>query len=78
MGDNNRGSGLHTTYRMVENVFEELDAPGEWFYDKPAGKLYFFPPKDADLASAHIETPPNSTNSIRVQGGGPDDAVLTI
>ncbi|MFF1686551.1 right-handed parallel beta-helix repeat-containing protein [Streptomyces sp. NPDC058254] len=74
VGDNNRGSGLHATYRMVENVFEELDAPGEWFYDKAAGKLYFFPPKGADLASAHVETA-ELDELIRVQGGGPDDAV---
>lgn len=74
VGDNNRGSGLHTTYRMVENVFEELDAPGEWFYDKAAYKLYFYPPKGADLASAHIETA-ELDELIRVQGGGPDDAV---
>jgi len=34
VGDNNRGSGLHATYRMVENLYEELDAAGEWFYRK--------------------------------------------
>lgn len=28
---NNRQSGLHPDNRMVENIFEELDAPGEWF-----------------------------------------------
>ena len=28
----------------VQNVFEELDAPGEWFLDKAAGALYFWPP----------------------------------
>ena len=30
---NNRQSGLHPDNRMVENIFEELDAPGEWFFD---------------------------------------------
>lgn len=28
----------------IDNVFEELDAPGEWFYDRPAQTLYFLPP----------------------------------
>ena len=28
------------------NVFEELDAPGEWFLDRHTGKLYLYPPKD--------------------------------
>ena len=31
---NNRQSGLHPDNRMVENIFEELDAPGEWFFDE--------------------------------------------
>ncbi len=29
----------------VRNVFEELDAPGEWYLDRAAGVLYFWPPK---------------------------------
>ena len=55
VGDNNRGSGMHKEYRMVENIFEELDAPGEWFYDKTEGKLYFYPPAGMNLATATIE-----------------------
>ncbi len=31
---------------FVDNVFEELDAPGEWYFDGPAGVLYFCPPSD--------------------------------
>lgn len=53
--DNNRGKRLHRDYRMVENIFEELDAPGEWFYDEPAGKLYFQPVEGLDLSSAIVE-----------------------
>jgi hypothetical protein len=55
VGDNNRGSGVHSTYRMVENIFEELDAEGEWFYDESAGKLYFYPPAGLDLSTATFE-----------------------
>ena len=29
---------------FVQNVFEELDAPGEWYLDKQTWKLYFIPP----------------------------------
>ena len=29
---------------FVENVFEELDAPGEWYFDEAAKQLYFRPP----------------------------------
>ncbi|MDF7799088.1 right-handed parallel beta-helix repeat-containing protein [Pontiellaceae bacterium B1224] len=55
VGDNNRGSGVHSTYRMVENIFEELDAEGEWFYDESDGKLYFYPPNGVDLSTAIVE-----------------------
>ena len=29
---------------FVENVYEELDAPGEWFLDRATSILYFWPP----------------------------------
>ncbi|MFT3789644.1 MAG: PDZ domain-containing protein [Rudaea sp.] len=52
---NNRPSPPHATYRYVENVFEELDAPGEWFYDAPRSMLYFLPPAGVDLNRSRIE-----------------------
>ncbi len=55
IGDNNRGNGMHRAYRMVENLFEELDAPGEWFYNKSTGDLYFYPPNGTNLDSSTIE-----------------------
>ncbi len=33
----------HNRYRF-QNALEELDAPGEWFYDRHTGDLYFWPP----------------------------------
>ncbi len=51
VGDNARGSAVDSNEEMVENIFEELDAPGEWFYDNTAGKLYFYPPAGVDLNS---------------------------
>ncbi len=51
----NRDSRLHGEHRFVENVFEELDAPGEWFLDTKRGVLYFLPPAGLDLAKAKIE-----------------------
>ncbi len=52
---NNRRSGMHDSIRFVENIFEELDAPGEWFLDGKAGLLYFYPPKGLDLSKAVVE-----------------------
>jgi Right handed beta helix region len=54
-GDNNNGSDMHATYRMVENIFEELDAPGEWFYRKSTGQLFFYPPPGTNLSASKIE-----------------------
>ena len=42
---------------FVENVFEELDTPGEWYLDKQEGVLYYMPPEDVDLATAEIVAP---------------------
>ncbi|MDR2038831.1 MAG: right-handed parallel beta-helix repeat-containing protein [Bacteroidales bacterium] len=54
---NNRLMGMHPVHRFVENIFEELDAPGEWFFDKEQQILYFYPPAGIDLATAVIEVP---------------------
>lgn len=42
---------------FIENVFEELDAPGEWYLDNEEGLLYYLPAEDIDLASAVVEVP---------------------
>ena len=52
----NRGNKMHEEYRFVENIFEELDAPGEWFFDRKAGMLYYYPPKGVDLNRALVES----------------------
>lgn len=51
----NRPSGPHKTYRFVENIFEELDSPGEWFLDKESSMLYFYPEPGTDLSRAKVE-----------------------
>ena len=40
----------------VKNVFEELDAPGEWYLDDEQGVLYLWPP-DGDIAAAEVVVP---------------------
>ena len=52
---NNRPSPPHPQYRFVENVFEELDAPGEWYLDADRGILYLYPPDGVNLKEAKIE-----------------------
>jgi hypothetical protein len=52
---NNRGGAVHQKIRFVENIFEELDAPGEWFLNAKTHTLYFYPPPGLDLAKATVE-----------------------
>lgn len=52
---NNRQMGMHPEFRMVENIFEELDGPGEWFHDQKQNRLYFYPPEGLDLSTARVE-----------------------
>ncbi len=51
---NNRPSGMHRKYRMVENIFEELDSPGEWYLADDS-KLYYWPSDDIDINTASFE-----------------------
>jgi hypothetical protein len=52
---NNRGAAAHRQIRFVENIFEELDAPGEWFLNSKTHTLYFYPPAGLDLKNAVVE-----------------------
>lgn len=54
---NNRQSGLHPDNRMVENIFEELDAPGEWFYAADEHTLYYYPREGEEVSEVLFESP---------------------
>lgn len=42
--------------RLV-NAFEELDEPGEFYHDRSAGLVYYFPRKDENLKTAETMAP---------------------
>jgi len=65
---NNRASGPHGTYRFVENIFEELTAPGEWFYDAATRTLYFYPPAGVDPSTAVMETAGRLKHLVQFDG----------
>ncbi len=52
---NNRQMGMHPEFRMVENIFEELDAPGEWFHDARKNRIYFMPEPGTEIGQALVE-----------------------
>ena len=55
-----------TKVRFVENIFEELDAPGEWFLNHKTHTLYFYPSAGLDLANARCEAMRLATSSSSV------------
>lgn len=73
---NNRMDGMHPRYRMVENIFEELDTIGEWFYDPKEKDLYYCPADKNVLADMPVETP--TCESLFIIKGSPDRPVRNI
>jgi Right handed beta helix region len=45
----------------VQNLKEELDAPGEWYLDKQTGTLYFWPPEGAAETGLTVYAPRQRT-----------------
>src|SRR4029453_8115721 len=46
-------SGTHTIY----NAFELLNGAGQFYFDKTAGTLYYYPRAGEDMATADVEAP---------------------
>ena len=41
----------------MENIFEELDAPGEWYYAAGEHTLYYYPLEDENVSKVLFESP---------------------
>lgn len=68
---NNRQMGMHEQFRMVENVFEELDAAGEWYHHAESNTLYYKPTEGVDLQSATVEVV-RLSHLVELQGSESD------
>ena len=64
---NNRPSPMNNNHRFIENVFEELDTPNEWFYDEDHKTLYFYPPKGINPNTASFSIS-NLTDILHITG----------
>jgi len=51
------GKGKKASYYFIENIFEELDVPGEWFLDVETHTLYYYPMQGVQLSDLKIEVP---------------------
>jgi hypothetical protein len=51
----------------VENVFEALDTPGQWYLDRPQGRLYYLPRTGEDMRTVDLVAP-RLTQLLRLVG----------
>jgi len=51
----------------VENVFEALDSPGQWYLDRRQGRLYYLPQPGEDMTRPTLVAP-RLTQVLRVAG----------
>jgi Right handed beta helix region len=61
---------------FIDNVFEELDAPGEWFLDIRSSTLYYYPQPGTDMKTALVEVPQHE--SVIVFQGSQDAPVQNV
>ena len=67
----NRDQNMMENAVMIENIFEELDHPGEWYLDRSSGLLYVYPPADTDLNDV-IPYSVNLRNLVEFEGSEED------
>ena len=51
---NNRQMGMHSDFKYIENVREEMTLPGEWYFDKENRRVYVILKPEHNLDSAEI------------------------
>ena len=61
----------------VENVFEALENPGEWYLDRPAGRLYYIPMPGESLDTIEVIAP-RLPGLMRIEGQSEDQAVMDL
>lgn len=59
--------GSRPTRYYVENAFELLDAPGEWYLNRKTGMLYYWPMPGEKMADAEVIAPA-LTELVRLEG----------
>lgn len=51
---NNRQMGMHSDFKYIENVREEMTEPGEWYFDKKNKRVYAILKPEHSLDNAEI------------------------
>lgn len=66
------GNGDTLAPCVIENVFEALTEPGEWYLDRPAGKLYYLPKPGETPENTEIYAP-RLLQLLTIKGSPEDD-----
>ncbi|MCK5455955.1 MAG: right-handed parallel beta-helix repeat-containing protein [Melioribacteraceae bacterium] len=59
----------------IDNVFEGMDEPGEWYYNRQTGKLFYLAEVDEDLNSASVVIP-YLKQIIRIEGNPEENEIV--
>ena len=51
---NNRQMGMHSDFKYIENVREEMTEPGEWYFDKENKRAYVILKSEHSLNDAYV------------------------
>ena len=51
---NNRQMGMHSDFKYIENIREEMTEPGEWYFDKKNKRVYVILKPEHSLSDAEI------------------------
>ncbi|MCX6991765.1 MAG: VCBS repeat-containing protein [Kiritimatiellaeota bacterium] len=72
------GPGIWSFWQVTrfENSLSFLDLPGEWVLDSAAGRVYYMPRPDEDMATADIELP--VVEALIAGAGAPGSPVSNI
>jgi hypothetical protein len=68
--------GYHKNHLFVENIFEELDAEGEWYFDKKDRMLYLKPAAEINMRKAEIIAA--GLTELLIVEGSPDKPAKNI
>ena len=60
----------------VENVFEELDEPGEWYLNRVTGTLYYYPLPGETMEDVEVVAPALTSTLVSFSGNASKDEII--
>ncbi|MCT4596713.1 MAG: discoidin domain-containing protein [Vallitalea sp.] len=62
----------------VENSIGLLDYPGEWYYDKTAKVVYYYPKSGEDMSTANVYVPTGIETLVNIEGSSLSSKVSNV